>query len=183
MRLKALTFVFLGWTVVFAGLYYWGSDVYIRLVLAAADVLTDTIIPVTLQSHPKGIVVLSPAAQQPMGMPYSMFLTCLNAIFAPALVLTTVGVAWGGIFRASLAILVMLGLHSINASTIVLFHVSHPENPLFDLNLSHQATAVFAWTYQFFDRMAYAFFPLLAWAIVCPDVISDYIRSYRQSYS
>ncbi len=181
IKLRRYFFRFVGWSLLCALVYFLIFDYYASLVVRVADVLTDAVIPITIQPHPRGLVITSPNARQPIGIPYSLYLIGLNAIFAPALVLTTAGLTLGGAMRAVAAVLIMLILHAINVMLIVMFYVSHPDNTSIVLGFSEPTVATIGWVYRFFDRMGYTLFPFLAWAIVCPDVIARLVSTRDRS--
>jgi hypothetical protein len=170
---------FAGWSVFFVVIYHIAFDDYAAVVVQLADVLTDLIVPVSIQSELRGLVVYSPEASHPMGVPYSLYQIGLNAIFAPALVLATTGMTTSGAIRSVAAILVMILLHSVEVWSIVLFHISHPENTAIALGLADSTVSTIAWFYRFLDRMAYAFFPFLAWIITSGDVIARLFATSR----
>lgn len=181
IKLRRYFFRFIGWSLLFALVYFLVFHYYASLVVRVADVVTDVVIPITIQPHPKGLVITSPKALQPIGVPYSLYLIGLNAIFAPALVLTTTGLTLGGALRSVAAVLIMLILHVINIMLIVMFYVSHPDNASIVLGFSEPMVATIGWVYRFFDRMGYALFPFLAWAIVCPDVIARLVSTHDRN--
>lgn len=183
VKLSCYPFWFVGWSVLFALVYFLVFDYYAALVVRVADVFTDIVVPVTILPHPKGLVITSPEARQSIGAPYSLYLIGLNAIFAPALVLTTVGLTLGGVLRAVAAVLIMLILHAINIMAVVLFYLSHPGNAVIALGFSESTVATIGWIYRFFDRMGYGLFPFLAWAIVCRDVIARLVSTRDRSPS
>jgi hypothetical protein len=170
-RLSGYFLSFAGWSAVFALLYHLGADFYANMLVIIAEMLTNNVLPVSMQTHPNGFVVFSPEARGPMGVPYRLYLIGLNVIFAPALVLTTFGVSTTGAVRALIAILIVILLQAIQVVFIVLFSASHPDNALFSLDYSDFTVAAIAWTSTFMDRMGYALFPFLAWAIVSSDLI------------
>jgi hypothetical protein len=181
IKVRRYFFRFIAWSLLFALVYFLVFDYYESLVVRVAEVFTDIAVPVTIQPHPKGLVITSPKARQPMGAPYSLYLIGLNVIFAPALVMTTVGLTLGGALRSVTAVSIMLILHAINVMLVVLFYVSHPDNPSIVLGFSEPTVATIGWIYRFFDRMGYALFPFLAWAIVCPDVIARLVSTRDRS--
>lgn len=162
----------LGWTLVFAALYYWFAPFYMGAVLALADLWVDAVFPLSLMAHPHGIVVMSATAPEPMGLPYRLDAIGLNLIFAPALVLATLGAHWSALPRAAAAILIMLLLHSLQILLILLFYLIHPDNTLMSVAPPPAAAAAIRWSYSLLDRMGYALFPFLAWAITCPRVLA-----------
>jgi hypothetical protein len=167
---------FAGWSVVFSILYYLSTEVYAIVVVYLGEGITNLLVPVAIDPSAQGFVVTNPDAREPMGVPYSLSLIGLNAIFAPALVMTTVGASLGGILRAGLSLVIMVVLHAVEVSSIVLFHISHPDNTAISLGYSDAIVASIQWVYRFLDRMSYALFPFLAWALACPDVIADLLR-------
>lgn len=171
MKLSRYLLWFVAWSIIFAVLYNLTAGPYASLVVRIADFFTDAVVPVTLEPHPRGLIIMSPEARQPIGAPYSLYIVGLNVIFAPALVLTTVGATLNGGVRALGSIVIMILLTAVKIMSIVLFYLSNPDNAMIDLGFSDATVAVLASSYKFMDRMAYAFFPFLAWAIVCPDVI------------
>lgn len=168
---------FAGWSVVFSVLYYLGTEVYAIVVVYLGESITNLLVTLAIDPSAHGFIVTTPSAREPMGVPYSLSLIGLNAIFAPALVMTTVGANFGGALRAGFSLVIMVVLHAVEVSSIVFFHISHPENTAFSLGYSDAVVASIQWVYRFFDRMSYALFPFLAWALACPDVIADLVRS------
>lgn len=162
---------FVGWSIAFAVLYLTLMDDYGRVIVAAGELLVNLQVPLSLVPHPRGILATSPAVSEPMGVPYSVSLIGLNVIFAPALVLATLGMTLDAAVRVLLAILIMIGLQAVEIWSILMFYLSHPDNTWMSLEFSESAVTAYAWIYRFLDRMCYVLFPFLAWAIVCPDVI------------
>jgi hypothetical protein len=176
-RLGAYLLTFVGWSLVFSIVYYFAADVYAVLVVSLGEWMTNLLVPINLETASRGFVLTTPEAREPMGVPYSLSLIGLNSIFAPALVMTTVGVNFGGVLRAGLSLVIMAALHAMEVMSIVLFHISHPENTAIALGYSDAMVSLIQWFYRFIDRMSYALFPFLAWALACPDVIADLFRS------
>ena len=170
-KLSGYFLSFIAWSAVFAVLYHLGADVYANVLVVTAETLTNLVLPVTIHPNPNGFVVFSSEASAPMGVPYRLYLIGLNVIFAPALVLTTLGANESGAVRALLAVLIVLLLQAIEVVSIVLFSASHPDNTLFSLGFSATTVQSIAWVYKFLDRMAYALFPFIAWAIVASDLL------------
>ncbi len=170
---------FAGWSVFFVVIYYLAFDDYAAVVVQLAEVLTDLVVPVSIQIQPRGLVVYSPAASHPMGVPYSLYQIGLNVVFAPALVLATTGMTVSGAIRSVAAILVMIVFHSTEVWSIVLFHISHPDNAAIALGFADSTISTIAWFYRFLDRMAYAFFPFLAWVITSGDLIARFYSESR----
>lgn len=164
---------FSGWSLFFALVYSMTADYYAEMVVAIADWFTSFFVPISLETNPRGLVATSPDASYPMGIPYSLRLIGLNAIFAPALALATIGASLRGILRACFALFIMALFHGVEVSSIVLFHVSHPDNTAISLGYPDAIVSSIQWTYRFLDRMSYALFPFLAWAIACPEVVSS----------
>jgi hypothetical protein len=98
-----------------------------------------------------------------------LYLIGLNVIFAPALVLTSIGANIQGVIRAGVAVLIVMLFQTIQVVAIVLFSATHPDNQLFNLHYSDALVASFAAVYFFLDRMGYALIPFTAWAIACAD--------------
>jgi hypothetical protein len=168
---------FAGWSFFFVVIYYLAFDDYAAIVVQLAEVLTDLIVPVSIQIQPRGLVVYSPEARHPMGVPYSLYQIGLNAAFAPALVLATTGMTTSGAIRSVAAISIMIMLHSVEVWSIVLFHISHPENTAIALGFADSTVSAIAWFYRFLDRMAYAFFPFLAWVVTSGDLIARFFST------
>jgi hypothetical protein len=179
--LSMLILRFAGLSLGFAALYALGTDYYAQLVVNTADLLTSLVLPVTIETHPHGFVVYSPEAKQPMGVPYRLTVIGLNIIFAPALVLTTLGVSLSAVARTLISLLVMVFLHGVEVTSIILYQASHPDNAAFALHFSDAALTVVQFFYRFLDRMAYALFPFLAWAIACPETIASFFQSRTSS--
>jgi hypothetical protein len=176
-RLSKYLLQFLGWSAAFAVVYHFTADFYAGVLLSGADRLTDVVLPVTLRLHPNGFVAVSPEATGPMGMPYRLYLIGLNVVFAPALVLTTLGLNRQGVVRALLAVAIVMVLHTLQVVSIVLFSASHPDNVLFNLGYADLTVAVIAWIYKFMDRMGYALIPFMAWAVVCSDRLPQALQN------
>ncbi|MGB5736755.1 MAG: hypothetical protein WBM40_20180 [Thiohalocapsa sp.] len=180
-QLKPYLLRFVGWSLFFAVIYAAIANDYAAAVVRMADLFTNVFTPVTLDPNPRGLVANSPSAKYPMGIPYTLTVIGLNAIFAPALVLTTVRSAVSGALRAALSMIIMVILHAGEVTLIILFHLSHPDNAAVSLGYSDTVVSSIQWVYRFIDRMSYALFPFLAWAIACPDVIAQFFASRAQS--
>jgi len=175
-RLGAYLLRFAGWSLVLSVVYYLAADVYAVLVVSLGEWMTNLLVPITLNAASRGLILTTPEASAPMGVPYSLALVGLNSVFAPALVLTTVGASFSGALRAGLSLVIMVVFHATEVTSIVLFHISHPENTAISLGYADAMVALIQWVYRFIDRMSYALFPFLAWALACPDVIADLFR-------
>lgn len=169
--LRAVGWLFV-WALVFAALYVAAFPVYRSGVLAIAELLIRPLATVSLAPHEAGLVVASPQASVPMGVPYDLFSIGLNVVFAPALVLALMPLSFGALARALGAIGIMIALHGLQVGSIVAYYVAHPDNSLFALGLSSQAVGGVEAVYRFLDKMSYALFPLVAWGLICPDVLA-----------
>ena len=178
-KISRYLFRFAGWSVFFVVIYYLAFDDYAAVVVQLAEVMTNLVVPAEIQIQPKGLVIYSPEATQPMGVPYSLYQIGLNAVFAPALVLATTGMTASGAIRSVAAILVMILLHSVEVWSIMLFHISHPDNTSIALGFADATVSTIGWFYRFLDRMAYALFPFLAWIITSGDPIARRFSTSR----
>jgi hypothetical protein len=138
--LRAVGWLF-GWALVFGALYVLAFPVYRAAVLAVAELLIRPLAIVSLAPHEAGLVVASPQASAPMGVPYDLFSIGLNVVFAPALVLALMPLSFGALARALGAVGIMIALHGLQVGSIVAYYVAHPDNTLFALGLSSQAVA------------------------------------------
>lgn len=172
-----------GWTLVFAGVYYLTAAVYARMVLTIANLLANLALPLKILPYQQVMVVISPQASGPIGIPYELAKIGLSAIFAPALVLATVGFSISGILRALAALVIMILLGALEISSIVFFYLSHPANTAISLGLSDGITHAIGLLYRFFDRMSYALFPFLAWFLTCSDVIAKLVPGRGRAQS
>jgi hypothetical protein len=172
-RLSGYLLRFAGWSLLFALLYSLVTRDYMRLIVFLADVLTNLVVPVTMQAAYPGLVINSPLATSAIGAPYSLTGIGLNLIFAPALVLATVGLSKEAPWRVLVAILIMMGLHAIQITSIAMFYLSHPDNASIALGYSESTVTALGWAYRFIDRMSYALFPFVAWALVCLDRLGE----------
>jgi len=178
-KLSHLLAAFVGWVGLFAIVYHVGSAQYASVMVWLAERFADLLVAVSMRPHPQGLVVLAAEARQPIGVPYSLYQIGLNAIFAPALVLVTVGVSASGLLRTVAAILIVLLLQAFEVVSIVLFHLSHPDNLAINLGWPEATVSLIGWVYRFIDRMAYAFFPFFAWFVVCLDVLFQLLETGR----
>jgi hypothetical protein len=169
---------FLLWTLLFVLLYVEAHHEYLTAVITVAGSITQTAFDLNLNLHRNGLVITGADVAEPLGLPYNFRTIGLNVIFAPALVLTTLGASIKGAIRAVVAILLMIVLHAMQALSIVLVYAVHPETSGLDLGFSSAsfATSV-TWVYQFIDRMSYALFPFLVWGVLCAGAITAFWRT------
>ncbi len=164
----------LAWVLAFAGLYYLWFPLYLKLFLALAEPLLDTVLgrAVTLGAPPtgKGFSLVVAGFDQPLAFRFDLFSIALNWVFAPALVMTTMGFTTSGVLRALAAIVLMAGFHALHLDIIVL-HFLAQGHPLFPSGVSSWVLSLIHWLYKFADKVANGFFPFLAWVIVCSDVL------------
>lgn len=168
----------LGWVIAFAGLYYLWFPLYSKLFLALAEPLLDAVLvrPVELTAPPMGKgFQLIVAGRDTLPFRFDLFSVALNFIFAPALVMTTVGFTTSGVLRALAAIALMAVFHALHVSIIVL-HFLADGHPLFPAGVAPWVVGLIHWLYKFADKVANGFFPFLAWVIVCFDVLVARLR-------
>ncbi len=167
----------LGWVLAFAVLYYLWFPLYSKLFLWLAEPLLNAVLlqPVELAAPPtgKGFEVL--VAEGALPFRFDLFSIALNLVFAPALVMTTVGFTTSGIVRSLAAIALMALFHALHVDIIVL-HFLAQGHPLFPQGVSPWVTSLIHWSYKFADKVANGFFPFLAWVIVCFDVLYQRLR-------
>jgi hypothetical protein len=168
---------FVLWTGLFVLLYIEANQEYLTAVIAVADSVTRAAFDLNLNLHPNGLVITGAGVAEPLGLPYNFRTIGLNVVFAPALVLATLGASIAGAIRAAIAILLMIVLHAAQTLSIVLVYAVHPDTSGLDLGFASAAFATsVTWVYQFIDRMSYALFPFLVWAVLCPDAIASFWR-------
>lgn len=141
--------------------------------------------PVTVfNSAQKGILLASPAFRGLMQFRYDLFSIGLNLIFAPALVIMTVGWKGRSWIRIAASIVVMLFLHACEVTVTFLRFLTEHGNPLIPMASSAYAAAA-KWIYTFFDKMGYTLFPFIAWLVVCAGTLSQGLMQpvYRESGS
>ncbi|HHB12789.1 MAG TPA: hypothetical protein ENK62_06280 [Chromatiales bacterium] len=165
---------FLLWVLAFAGLYYLWFPLYSKLFLTLAEPPLEAVLgrAVELSTPPmgKGFSLLVAGSEEPLAFRFDLFSVALNWIFAPALVMTTVGFTTSGVVRALAAIALMAVFHALHVDIIVL-HFLADGYPLFPRGVSPALLSLIHWLYKFADKVANGFFPFLAWVIVCFDVL------------
>ncbi|MFO1350878.1 MAG: hypothetical protein U1F68_09460 [Gammaproteobacteria bacterium] len=170
---------FMGWLILFGGCYYVFFPTYSNLVLLLTSLILNsfTAIGVSLFDVPgQGIGLIYANATTPLGFRYDLFSIALNAMFAPALVMTTLGPNANAIIRATIAIAIMILLHSFHVLTIILHFLVKSSNPILTAQLAPWLTSLIHWAYTFSDKMGYTFFPFIAWFMVCFGAILRFLN-------
>lgn len=163
--------------------YYLFFPVYGRTVLTLTGLLLGTLTEspaIVSYAEQKGILVMSPAFEGVMMFKFDLFSICLNVIFAPALVVMTVGWKGWGWLRVCAAVLIMLLLHTSELVVTLLRFLTESSNPL--IPSASAGFAAFAkWLYSFLDKMGYTLFPFLAWLVVCANALSQWSSGGRSA--
>jgi hypothetical protein len=97
---------------------------------------------------------------------FDLYVLFMNVIFVPALVITTLGVTWRAVERTSVALIIMVLLHTFHVTVIVLHFLTQAPNPV--IHYAPQPLITFSdWTYKLADKMGFTLFPFVAWVSVC----------------
>ena len=162
-------FTFVASLTVCAGLYYLLLPLYAKLVLTPSAWFIDFFASayVRLSAGPGNSFSLGyPGAPEPMVFAFDLYVLFMNVIFVPALVVTTLGLTWRALGRSSVALAIMVVLHSFHVTVIVLHFLTQTPNPVI-----HYAPPLLAslsdWTYKLADKMGFTLFPFVAWISVC----------------
>lgn len=170
---------FLLWSALLGFVHYAFFPSYAALLMTCADALLEFITGVALRLGPvptegiygsAGFALLAPGMAQPFHYPHNLYSVTLNFMFAPALVLATLGTSVNAWLRAVAASLIMLLLHTLHVATIALYFplTQAPlPNPLINKDFPGWLAAFIRWNYTFTDKMGYTLFPFLAWFGVC----------------
>jgi hypothetical protein len=176
-RLSGYLIKFLLWSGACYGLYYLLFPFYQALVLGGAELVMDlTFRDIGLKPIEGGGFLLGdPLSRHVAPIGFNLFLIGLNLIFAPALVLTTLGATASGVLRAFAAVAIMALLHIAQVVSILYFFLTHARNTMIPTDFSPFVMQAAPAIYTFFDKMAEAMFPFTVWLLLCFGTLASWV--------
>ena len=166
-----------------AALFYGLFHAYAKAVLLLSSSVLELFSAgtVQLQNVPgRGFSLLYAHDRQPLLFAFDLFVLFLNLIFAPALVVTTIGLTPRGIRLALVAVAMMAALHVFHIVVLVLHFLSPTPNPVIR-DLSPTLGSFSHWAYELADKMGYTLFPFVVWAGLCAKEILQWAPAQNGS--
>jgi hypothetical protein len=175
-RASSYLLTLLGLSAAFYAVYYGLHLFYIDAVLWLAEhFLAWAFRPFALFDVAQGLVITDPQTQHAAGVPQDLFSIGANVVFAPALVIATLGAGRSGVLRAIAAVGLMAIFHALHVASIVLTFLASPQNDVFPLQFTPLGVSVIQGAWSFFDKAGYAFLPFVAWLLLCAGPITRFI--------